>query len=365
MIFRRGFTRRNADLAGSPNPRLSALIRGGILAVLFATALHAEPPPPPDPIRISFGSIVPEGTPWADELVEIKGRLERDGGGRVKVSLFLGGRRGSENDMLAEVRRGKLQAVAISTGALAAEVPELQCLEFPYLLRTPGEVDAVLDGPIGQKLVKKAEEKGLVLATWGENGWRSIATRAKPVRTPDDLKDVRVRAQESRINVAFWNALGAAPTQIALPDVMTALKTTVIDGFDQTPVYMTAAGWHTEIQHFALTEHSYQGGVIVYNKRFLDGLPEDLRRIVLTDAEVQGRRNRANVRKLAVEIVRELEASGLEVHRPAERELEAFRERTKVVYGQFKDTEVGALVAEIQAFLAARRAARGPADRGN
>jgi TRAP-type transport system periplasmic protein len=334
--------------------RLAAPAAAFVLTLALALVASTQAAPPPDPIRISFGSIVPEGTPWADELKAIKARLEKDGGGRVKVALFLGGRRGSENDMLVELRRGKLQGVAISTGSLAAEVPELQCLEFPYLLRTPEDVDFILEGPIGKKLIARAEEKGMTVATWGENGWRSVGTRDKAVRKPEDLKDLKVRAQESKINVEFWKAMGAAPTQIPLNEVMSALKTTVIDGFDQTPVYMSAAGWHGEIKHFTLTEHSYQGGVVVYNKRFLDSLPEDLRKIVLADAELQGRRNRENVRRMAREVEGELERGGIQVHRLTPEEHDAFVKRTAVVYDKFKDTEAGALVAEIRKALAER-----------
>ncbi len=321
-------------------------------------AAAAPPPPPPETIRMSLGSIVPEGTPWSEELKLIKARVERESAGRIKVSLFLSGRRGSENDMLIELRRGKLHGAALSTGAVAAEIEELQSLEFPFLFRTPEEVDAVLEGPIGDKLEKLAEERGMVLATWGENGWRSIGTRGRPVRSPDDLRGVRVRAQESKINYEFWKTLDAAPTRIPLNEVMNALKTSVIDGFDQTPVYMSAAGWHTEIQYFSLTEHSYQGGCVIYHKPFLDGLPDDLRKIVLADALEAGRRNRAAVRAVNRDILKELEAAKVQVLRLSDKEREAFAARTRGIYDKFKDIPAGSLVPEIQKTLADIRATK-------
>jgi TRAP-type C4-dicarboxylate transport system substrate-binding protein len=307
---------------------------------------------------MGFGSIVPEGTPWADELKVIKARVEKESGGRMKVPLFLGGRRGSENDMLVEVRRGKLQGAALSTGSLAAEVPELQALEFPYLFENVDEVDAVLEGPIGATLVAKVAEKGLLMSIWGENGWRSIGTRSRPVRKPADVVDLKVRAQESRINVAFWKSLRASATQIPLNEVLSAIRTGVIDGFDQTPLYMVAAGWHAEIQHFSLTEHSYQGGGVIYNKRFVDALPDDLRAIVLADAALQGRRNRKAVREESARLLGELEKNKVQVHALSEAEKDAFREATRVVYEQEFGASTMALVREIRTFLEERRKAK-------
>jgi TRAP-type transport system periplasmic protein len=337
--------------------RAGGLVLGAglALAAIFGSERGAAAAPP-DPIRMSFGSIAPEGTPWAEEMKGIKARVEKESGGRMKVSLFLGGRRGNENEMLAEVRRGKLQAVGLSSGSLAMEVPELQCLEFPFLFRDGEEVDAVLEGPIGNKLVKKAEERGIILAVWGENGWRSIATRSKQVVKPEDVKDLRVRAQESQINVAFWKALDAAPTRIPLNEVLSALKTNVVDGYDQTPLYMSAAEWHKEIQYFTLTEHTYQGAAIIYNKAFLDSLPEDLRKIVLTDTEETGRRNRKAVRKMGHELLQEFRDAKIQVRELTEEERAPWRERTKKVYAQFENTEAGALVREIEAQLGAMRA---------
>jgi len=342
--------------------RSRAAILGGALSAALALAAAVVLPsgeagaaPPPDPIRLAFGSIVPEKTPWADELQEIKSRVEKESGGRMKVAMFLGGRRGSENDMLAEVRRGKLQGAALSTGSVAAEVPELQALEYPFLFQDGDEVDAVLEGPIGDALVAKVEEKGLVMSIWGENGWRSIGTRTRAVTSVADVKGLKVRAQESRINVAFWKSLDAAATQIPLNEVLPAIKTGVIDGFDQTPLYMTAAGWHGEIQHFTLTEHSYQGGCVIYNKRFVDSLPEDLRELVLRDRVKQGRRNRQNVRALSSELAVEFEKNKITVHRLTEAQRAPFRDATKVVYEQDFGPETGKLVREIRSFLEARR----------
>ncbi len=336
----------------------AALVLGaGALFALFDARAGAAPPPP-EPIRLSIGTIAPENTPWSEQIVEIKQRIERESGGRLKVALFFGGRRGSEAEMLAELRRGKLQAAAVSNGILTTVVPECGVLEMPFLFRDAAEADHVIDEVVGGELAAKLSEKGIVLNLWAENGWRSIGTRSKPVRRPEDVRGLRVRAQESAISVEFWKALGAAATPIPLNEVLSALQTGVIQGFDQTPVYMTAAGWHTQIQYYTLTEHMYQPACMVLNRRFLESLPEDLQKIVLGDPRAESLKNRARVRAAADELVAELAAQKIEVIRLTEAEREAFRAAVEPLYSTLRETVGPALLDRVRAALNRYRAQR-------
>jgi tripartite ATP-independent transporter DctP family solute receptor len=281
----------------------------------------------------------------------MKQRIERESGGRVKVSLFFGGRRGSEREMLTELRRGKLQAAGLSNAIVATEVPELGVLELPFLFRDAAEVDYVIDDVVGKELEAKMADKGLFLNFWAENGWRSIGTRTRPIRTPDDVRGLKVRAQESPINVAFWDALEAKSTEIPLNEVLSALQTGVIEGFDQTPVYMVGAGWHTQIKYYSLTEHVYQPACMVYNKRFIESLPEDLRKIVLGDGRAESAKNRKRVRSMAEDVLKELRDQKIEVNALTEEQKSAFRVRVEPVYEKLKDSVGADLLARVRKAL--------------
>jgi tripartite ATP-independent transporter DctP family solute receptor len=326
----------------------------GFAALVFPRA-HAAPP---EPIRIACGTIAPEGTPWSEQIIEIKQRIERESGGRVRLALFFGGRRGSEADMLTELRRGKLQAAALSNGIVTTVVPECAVLEMPFFFRDSAEADHVIDEVVGQDLATKMAEKGIVLSLWAENGWRSIGTRKRAVRAPEDIKGLKVRAQESEINKAFWNALGAAPTPIPLNEVLPALETGVIEGFDQTPVYMCAAGWHAQIKYYTLTEHMYQPACLVFNKRFIESLPEDLQKIVLGDGRAEAVKNRTRVRAAAKELLKDLAAQKIEVIALTEAEKDAFRKRVEPLYKDLRETVGPALFDKVRAALDSYRARR-------
>ena len=142
--------------------------------VLFmpGRGLQAEPQ-----YVMNFGSVAPAGTPWSDQLENVRDRVKAESGGRVKVKLFLGGALGSEIEMIHDVARGdRLQGGGFSTGAIgqALDIPLLSLPELPYLFRSVKEAtnfDGVLYQPVQQEL----NAKGMVLAAWAENGWRSFA----------------------------------------------------------------------------------------------------------------------------------------------------------------------------------------------
>ena len=339
---------------------LTLVVALACVSAIGAWSADVVPAAPPDTIRLGYATIAPEGTPWADQLIEIKQRIEKESGGRVKVALFLGGRLGSEKEMLADLRRGKIQGAGLSNGVIASEVPEFSVLELPFLFRSNAEADHVIDDVVGDELVAKAAEKGLTLAFWAENGWRSVATRKKAVRKPEDLSGMRVRAQEVESNVELWKALGAQPTQIPLNDVRSALETGVIDGFDQTPVYMVAAGWHTQIKFYTLTEHNYQPAVCVYNKRFIESLPDDLKKIVLADPHREALENRRRVRAVAEDVVKGLTDVKIEVIRLSDAEKEAFRARAEPVYKLSTGASSTELLQKVQKALEEYRAKNPP-----
>lgn len=342
-------------------PRAIPAIAAAALAALVLASAPLAPragaaPPPPDPIRISFGTIAPDGTPWAEQMTRIKRRIEKESNGRVKVACYFNGRRGSEREMLTELRHGKLQGAGLSNAIIATEVPELAVLELPFLFRNDAEVDFVIDEVVGKDLEAKIAEKGIFLNFWAENGWRSIGTRTRAVHAPADAKGLKVRAQETPINVELWKRLEATPTEIPLNEVLSALQTGLIEGFDQTPVYMSAAGWHTQIKYYTLTEHVYQPACLVYNKRFIESLPDDLRKIVIGDGRAESAENRRRVRAMAADVVKELEAAKIEVIRLSDAEKDAFRAKVAGLPADFKESVGPALLEKVQKALEARRA---------
>jgi TRAP-type C4-dicarboxylate transport system substrate-binding protein len=312
-----------------------------------------------DPIAINFGTAAPEGTPWAAQLQDIKARIEKESGGRIQVRLFLGSTLGGEVEMVRDiVEGGRLQAGGFSTAAVAtgANVPALQLPEFPFLFNNDAEVDHILDTVLFEPMAKKMARRNLVLAYWAENGWRSFYTKKEAATTIEALRKHKMRVQESEVHKAMYQALGVQAVPLPTLEVLDGLNRGTVDGFDNTTLFGQASGWFEPTKFYTLTKHIYQPAAIVYNKEFLDSLPEDLRTIVIGDRDAETKKGREGVRKLETELQGLFGEMDVQVVQPTPEQIQAFRAATQPVHDQFKE-QVGAdlydqVVAALKAFRA-------------
>ncbi len=289
------------------------------IALLLVASLNAAA------TNLKFATIAPAGTPWADSLEDIKKRITADSKDTIKVKTFLGGQLGGELEILNKVRRGQVEGAGLTCGAMSAVIPELDILEVPYLFESNAEADFILDNYLWKKFQELFAKKDLVLLTWAENGWRSIGHKSKVVRAPGDLKGVKIRSQESKVHLAYWRRLQAAPQAIAVPEVLPALQTGVVEAFDNTPLFTLAAEWQTAIKHYTVTDHIYQAAVVIYSKKFFDKLKPDQQKILLGNGNEEAKMIRTNVRKLGDELIEVLEGSGVKVVKLSAAEKDAFK----------------------------------------
>jgi TRAP-type C4-dicarboxylate transport system substrate-binding protein len=287
---------------------------------------------------MNFGTVAPDGTPWSDQLRGVQTRVQSESGGRVKIKLFLGGALGSEIEMIHSVSRGdRLQGGGFSTGAIgqALDIPLLSMPELPYLFKNVKEADAILDGVLFEPVQKDLAQKGMVLAAWAENGWRSFATIGGPARTPAELSKYKMRCQENPIHVNMYEALGATPVAKPTSEVLPALNTGIVNGFDNTPLFSLAAGWMEPVTHYTLSKHIYQPAGVVYSKKFMDSLPADLHKVVMGDPYAEAVSGRKAVRKLQKELVSTVGEMGKTVVKLDASQKNDLRNATKIVHEKF------------------------------
>ena len=207
---------------------------------------------------------------------------------------------------------------------MASIVPELDLLEVPFLFESSEEADFVLDNYLLVPFTKLFTAKGFVMVTWAENGWRSIGHKTKLIKTPADLKGVKIRSQESKVHLAFWKRMQASPVAIAIPEVLPALQTGVVEAFDNTPLFTLAAEWQTAIKFYSVTNHIYQPGAIIYSKKFWDKISDADKKILMGPGNAQAAVVRANVRKLGSSLIDVLKESGVNTYTLSESEKAAF-----------------------------------------
>jgi TRAP-type C4-dicarboxylate transport system substrate-binding protein len=277
-------------------------------------------------LKVKFGTVAPAGTPWAQTLEDIKERVKKKSDGAIEIKTYLGGQLGGELEILQKIRRGNVQGGGITSAALASVIPELDVLELPYLFESYEEADFVLDNYLFETFNELFKKKDLVLISWAENGWRNIGHKDKLIKKPSDLEGEKMRSQESKVHLAFWKALKAAPQAISVPETLPALQTGVVKGFDNTPLFTLAAEWHTAIKNFTLSAHIYQPAAIVYSAKFWGETSAEEKKILEDKGRTLAPESRAAVRALGDELVSVLKDSGIEVYSLSKEEKQKFKD---------------------------------------
>ena len=169
--------------------------------------------------------------------------------------------------MLKAVRLGTVNLAFITGAPLPNFVPDIGVFNIPFLFRNLAHAHAVLDGPIGQSYLEKFREKGLVALAWGENGMRHITNSKHEIRSPEDLKGLKLRLPQSEVMLIGFKALGADVKPLAFPQLYGALQSGQFDG-QENPIATIQSSKFNQVQKYlTLTGHVYDPAILVYVDR--------------------------------------------------------------------------------------------------
>ncbi|HEY6135005.1 MAG TPA: TRAP transporter substrate-binding protein [Rubrivivax sp.] len=294
----------------NPTPLFGAL--SGALALTLSIGLganaHAQAQAPMK-ISISIGQNSHQGV-GIDTFAR---EVERRTNGRYKVQTFYSGSLGGERESIEAVQLGTQELTLTSTGPVPNFVPAARILDIPFLFRDKAHAHAVLDGPIGQEMLKEFEPKGFKALGWAENGVRHMTNSKRAVNAPDDLKGLKMRTMENPVHVAAYKGFGIITTPMAFPEVFTALQQGTVDGQENPLSVIMAAKFDQVQKHLSLTGHVYSPAIWLMNKAAFDKLtPADQKAFI--EAAAEGTKaNRARVAEDDDKGASELRAKGMQV----------------------------------------------------
>ncbi|MBI3371224.1 MAG: TRAP transporter substrate-binding protein DctP [Betaproteobacteria bacterium] len=194
--------------------------------------------------------------------------------GRFKIEQYPNSQLGGEREMIESVQLGTLDLVVTSSGPVPGFVPETGIVDIPFLFRDPAHARAVLDGAIGQELLAKFPARNLIALAWGEQGFRHLTNNKRPVGTPEDMKGLKLRTMENPVHITAFRTLGAAPTPMAWPEVITGLQQGTIDG-QENPISVITSAKLSQVQKFlTLTRHVYSPAVVILSPKIWGSLSE-------------------------------------------------------------------------------------------
>jgi len=229
------------------------------------------------PIVIKFSHVVASDTPKGKAAEKFKELAEKYADGKVKVEVYPNSTLYKDKEELEALQLGAVQMLAPSNSKFGPiGVREFEVFDLPYILPDLTTLRKVTDGPLGAKLLKLLEPKGMTGLAYWDNGFKEM-TANKKLLAPADYKGVKFRIQSSKVLEAQFRSLGSIPQVMAFGEVYQALQTGVVDGQENTWSNIYTQKMH-EVQKYAtVTNHGYIGYVVVTNKKFWDGLPADIR----------------------------------------------------------------------------------------
>ena len=227
-------------------------------------------------IKVGYGTA---GGPIHEGALELKKKIEA-ANSNIDVQVFPGGQLGSEGEIIGQLQAGLTDMLPTTTGPLGQHNPIYYVLETPYVFLNDEQADKVLDGPVGQKFLKAMESKGLIGLAFWENGFRELSSNPRQIKTPADLKGMKLRTQQNRLHMKYFGDLGANPTPLPFTEIYNSLATKLIDG-QENPLSLIATNKFYEQQKYvSKTDHVYSSVPVYFSKAKWDKLPPDVQKLV-------------------------------------------------------------------------------------
>ena len=208
------------------------------------------------------------------ELVKDKSK------GKMIVKIFGGGALGGDLPVVSSLQGGTIEMSLMNASLLNGLVKEFSVLDFPFLFNSEEEAYAVVDGPVGKKLMDKLPEKGIVGLAYPELGFRHIHNSKRPVKTADDLKGLKIRVIQTPVYIDTLNALGANATPLPFPEVYSALEQKTVDGATNPLVTIPVMKFNEVQKYLTITRHQYNPQIIIVSKKAWDKLSPDEQKIL-------------------------------------------------------------------------------------
>lgn len=260
-------------------------LAGSAAAAMGVSSRRAYSAVQPQVLRMGF--INPRDSQFGAGAVEFATFVERNCGGRLRIELYPAGETGGELEMCQDVAAGTLDMTFTSSAVFTAIAPELSIFDIPFLFRDLTHARAVMDGEIGKAALARLEPKGLIGLAWGENGLRHLTTFDRPVRRPEDLKNLKLRVPQSEVMVESFKAIGADVHSLPFPDLYAALSSGSFQA-QENPIATIVATNFDRVQHYlCLTGHVYSPAAFLISKQIFERIsPED--RLALRAAGLAG-----------------------------------------------------------------------------
>ena len=305
-------------------------IRRAVLASLAAVATASLSPAIAQDIKprlIRFGYGLNEHSNQGRAVRVFQREVDKLSGGKMKVRAFGAASLGPDVQMQQALIGGAQEMMVGSTATLVGISKEMALWDTPFLFNDSKEADAVLDGPVGQKVKAKLAEKGLVGLVYWENGFRNLTNSKRSITRLEDLHGVKLRVMQNAVFLDSFKALGANVVPMPFPELFPALETGAVDG-QENPFNTILSSKFYEVQKYlSVTNHVYSPWIVTVSKKFWDTLSETEQQVLMAAAVKSRDFERKDTRDEAARSLVELKSKGMVINELPPAETARMRER--------------------------------------
>jgi len=310
---------------------LRIILAAAAATALFATSLGAcAQDIKPRVIRFGYG--LQEQSNQGRAARVFADEVEKLSGGKMKIRPVGAAALGSDVQMQQALIGGAQEMMVGSTATLVGITKEMALWDSPFLFSNAKEADALLDGPIGEKVKAKLEEKGLVGLVYWENGFRNLTNSAHPVSKMEDLDGIKLRVMQNNVFLESFKTLGANAVPMAFSDLFTALETKAVDGQENPYNTILSSKFYEVQKYLTVTNHVYSPWIVMVSRKYWDTLSPAERDVLMKAGKASRDYERKDTRDEATKALADLKAKGMQVNELSMMEASRMRNKLTRVY---------------------------------
>ena len=282
-------------------------------------------------------------------------QVEKASGGKMRVRAIGAAALGPDTQMQQALIGGAQEMMVGSTATLVGISKEMALWDTPFLFNSAKEADALLDGPIGEKVKAKLQDKGLVGLVYWENGFRNLTNSKRPINRMEDLNGIKLRVMQNNVFLDSFKTLGTNAVPMAFSELFGALETGTVDGQENPYNTILSSKFYEVQKYLTVTNHVYSPWIVLVSKKWWDGLSAAEQKVLMDAAKASRDFERQDTRQEASGAVAELKKKGMQVNELSPAEAARMRSSLTRVYAGIGASVGMELWNETQAELAKLR----------
>jgi len=299
----------------------------------------------PDKIVLKLGHSLDTGHPVHKAMEFMKMRLEKISNGQMTMEIYPSSVLGGETDCIKFLQYGVLAMTKTSAAAMENFIPEMSVFGLPYIFRDDEHAWKVFNGPIGKELLQSGESKFLKGLCYYDAGTRNFYTKSKPIRTPDDLKGLKIRVMKSQTAMDMVSAMGGSPTPIDWGELYSALAQGVVAGAENNPPSFTSNKHYEPCKHFTLDAHTRVPDILLISTKVWNKLSSQQQKWLQQAADESSLFERKLWKEKTIEALEKAKKEGVTIYKV---DISLFAKKVEPMLENVKNPKVKALLKRIK-----------------